>query len=169
MFGLVLAMLPLAAGLFPAIEVDHARSLAITGGSLVAFVAFAWRFRAALTGTALNRGVVATLFLSLVLHGAVEALAWGLGLDMVTTHMVSVALWSGACGAAAVFLDRGLLVPTIGFLAAFVACVQSPAHRFWAISASLGVLGTTAIYIWYQARRGRRRIGGLAGVLRSAR
>jgi len=166
LFGLAWSAAPLAAGVFPAIEVGHALSLVVTGASLAAVLAFGWLARAALGRTALNRGIGLTILVALLLHGIVEAMAWALGLAMPATHAIAVALWAGVCGAAAVFLDRALVVPTVGFLAALAACVRTPGQRLWAISASLAVLFGTALYVWYRSRGGGRPIAGLADRLR---
>jgi serine/threonine-protein kinase len=167
LFGLSWSVI-VGANAFPALGLSHPTALAVSSGSALAMAGYTWFARRAMTATALNRGVIATAFIGIATYAVIEAIAWWLGLDMVTTHTIAAAAWVGACSTAAVFLDRALVVPTLGFLSTLVVCLVAPAHRQWMIAASEGVLLITAGYVLTGGKRGRQ-IAGLADLLRTDR
>jgi eukaryotic-like serine/threonine-protein kinase len=167
LFGLSWSVI-VGANAFPALGLSHPTALAVSSGSALAMAGYTWFARRAMTATALNRGVIATAFIGIATYAVIEAIAWWLGLDMVTTHTIAAAAWVGACSTAAVFLDRALVVPTLGFLSTLVVCLVAPAHRQWMIAASEGVLLMTAGYVLTGGKRGRP-ISGLADLLRTDR
>ncbi len=163
--GLVWCALPFVAGAFPALEVGHGMSILATSAMVGGIVAFGWVTRGAMLQTAVNRGIFLTALLGVALHGLVEAVAWAIGLDMVLTHMISVGLWAGCTGIAAVFLDRAMLLPTLCFLGTIAAIALRPATHLMAMSASCVVLFGVVFYIYRMQLHGRT-IGGLADKLR---
>jgi multisubunit Na+/H+ antiporter MnhF subunit len=167
LFGLSWSVI-VGANAFPALGLSHPTALAVSSGSALAMAGYTWFARRAMTATALNRGVIATAFIGIATYAVIEAIAWWLGLDMVTTHTIAAAAWVGACSTAAVFLDRALVVPTLGFLSTLVVCLVAPAYRQWMIAASEGVLLMTAGYVLTGGKRGRQ-IAGLADLLRTDR
>jgi hypothetical protein len=112
-----------------------------------------------------NRGAFLVALLGILLHLATEVVAWIAGLDMVTSHMISVGLWAGVVGVGAIFLERALLFATLGFLVTIIAIAYAPATHLWSMSASLAVLLGIIIYIYVMQKRGRR-IAGYIDLLR---
>jgi hypothetical protein len=164
--GLVWTMLPFVAGTFPAHEVGHGPAVVATACVVAGILLFGWFTRAEMMQTTFNRGVFLVALFGVVLHGVLEVFAWIAGLDMVVSHMISVGLWAGVVGIAAIFLDRALLVPMLGFMITIVAIARRPATHLLAMSASIAVLLGVMVYIYLGQKRGRRRIAGLADKLR---
>ncbi|HUS32601.1 MAG TPA: serine/threonine-protein kinase, partial [Kofleriaceae bacterium] len=163
LLGILWSAIPLAGNVID--HVSHAQSFGAPITMLVGIVVFGWWARDSMTKTALNRGVLMTVFIGVVLHAAVEAIAWAGGLELWQTHLLALAMWTGASAVGSVFLDRAMLAPVVVFVGTMLVTVLAPAHRYWAMSVACLSMFSTAIYVTIRERRGRR-VYGIADVLR---
>jgi serine/threonine-protein kinase len=163
LLGILWSAIPLTGNFVD--HLSHAQSFAAPVAMLAGIIVFGWWARESMTKTALNRGILMTVIIGVVLHGTVEGLAWIGGLDLASTHLLALAIWTGASAVGAVFLDRSMVVPVLGFVGAMAVTILAPAHRYWAMSGACVSMFSMAIYVTLRERRGRR-VYGIAELLR---
>ena len=163
--GIAWAVMPIVASLVPIVPINYTTSIAVSAFSLALFVGFAVWARDSLRKTSMNRGVLLTVLFGLTIQCVIEGIGYALGLPLTTTHLLSLSLWAGACGNTSVFIDRSLLVPTLGFLGAMAAIVLWPNRQLWAIAGASMTLLSIVFLTRHRELRGRR-IVGFADLLR---
>jgi serine/threonine-protein kinase len=163
LLGILWSAIPLAGNVID--HLSHAQSFAAPVTMLVGILVFGWWARESMTKTALNRGILMTVVIGVVLHGTVEGLAWIGGYELRETHLLALAIWTGASAVGAVFLDRAMTVPVLVFVGAMAVTMLAPAHRYWAMSGACVSMFSSAVYVTLRERRGRR-VYGIAELLR---
>ena len=125
--------------------------MALVGGVVVGIGAFV--FRRPVARSRLNRQLVATALLVLL----VQTLAYGgaaiLGLSAAMTQTILLFVWACMTGVLGVALDRKLLVPAIAFGCAFFVAAERRDARLLAEAAANVVLVVTAVLAWRPKER----------------
>jgi serine/threonine-protein kinase len=163
--GIVWSAIPIVVDVFGLVTIDHPTSFAIPLVMLAFIVGFGVWARDSMTKSAINRGILVTVIVGCLLHATTEAIGWASDLPLPQTHMMSLAMWVGASGVAAVYMDRSLFVPTLAFIGALTVTVVAPAQRFIAMSLATFTMFGIAMYATYSQRRGRQ-VYGFAELLR---
>ncbi|MCA9676312.1 MAG: hypothetical protein KC464_14840, partial [Myxococcales bacterium] len=152
--GTLFTTVPLIAALRPGTVAlqTHAEFVAWAAGLLVVILGLGFWARDSMTRTLVNRRIFATGVIVFVAQMGFVLGAWRLGVALVQTQVLVMALWALSAMMVALAIDHRLTAAAIGYAAGFAAACLWPEHRFFAMSGGNLVFTINAVWHWRPAQ-----------------
>jgi hypothetical protein len=134
--------------------------LALPAAFLALTVVWALSKRRALTQTAQNRWVIATLIVAFAGQLLVYLAGWLLDLPVVAALAIGSLLWAALAGLLAAAVEPRIFAVALGYIAAFFAIALTSVDRrgaVWILSAAHLVTTVTVFAVWRPGAAGRTR------------